>query len=117
MKIGYGRVSIRDQNPHAQRVALAASGGGLDSVLFAAETMMKNARCELDDIQGAAARIAPAIRALEEAFREILAVLLKIGEQRQVIRFTQEERVAAWARERLTGPAHALRTLSPVPAS
>ncbi len=48
---------------------------------------------------------------------EILALLLKISEQRQVILFTQEEQVADWAHEHLTGADHALRTLSPVPTS
>jgi exonuclease SbcC len=36
--------------------------------------------------------------------RDILGLLLKIAEERQVIIFTQEEQVAAWAREHLTGP-------------
>jgi hypothetical protein len=49
--------------------------------------------------------------------REILTLLLKIAEHRQVILFSQEEQVADWARERLPAPGHALRTLSPVPAN
>jgi exonuclease SbcC len=47
---------------------------------------------------------------------QILDLLMKIAEQRQVILFTQEEQVAAWAGENLTSPEHAVRTLPPVPA-
>jgi exonuclease SbcC len=49
--------------------------------------------------------------------RDILGLLLKIAEERQVIIFTQEEQVAAWAREHLTGPGSTIHTLSPVPVS
>jgi DNA repair ATPase RecN len=44
-------------------------------------------------------------------------LLLKIAEHRQVIVFTQEEQVAAWARDHLTGPRNTVQTLSPVSAS
>jgi DNA repair protein SbcC/Rad50 len=47
---------------------------------------------------------------------QILALLLKIAEQRQVILFTQEDQVARWAQVHLTSPYHAIRTLSSVPA-
>ena len=33
---------------------------------------------------------------------------------RQVVVFTQEEQVAAWARENLTDPRHAIRELTPI---
>ena len=46
--------------------------------------------------------------------RGILDLLLKIAEERQVIIFTQEEQVAAWAREHLTGPDNIIHTLSPI---
>jgi uncharacterized protein YhaN len=49
--------------------------------------------------------------------RDILDLLLKIAEERQVIIFTQEEQVAAWAREHLTGPDNSIHTLSPVSTS
>ena len=49
--------------------------------------------------------------------REILNLLLKIAEHRQVIVFTQEAQVAAWARDHLTGPRNTVQTLSPVSAS
>jgi DNA repair protein SbcC/Rad50 len=49
--------------------------------------------------------------------REILNLLLKIAEHRQVIIFTQEEQVAVWARDHLTGPGNTIHTLSPLPAS
>ena len=48
---------------------------------------------------------------------EILAVLLKIAERRQIIIFTQEQQTAGWARERLSAPGHAIRTLSSLPAT
>ena len=46
--------------------------------------------------------------------RDILGLLLKIATERQVILFTQEEQVAAWAREHLTPPHHAIRVLAPL---
>lgn len=48
---------------------------------------------------------------------EILALLLKIAERRQIIIFTQEQQTAGWARERLSAPGHAIRTLSSLPAT
>ena len=49
--------------------------------------------------------------------RNILALLLEIAADRQIVVFTQEEQVAAWARENLSAPRHAIRELSPVPAA
>jgi uncharacterized protein YhaN len=46
--------------------------------------------------------------------RDILGLLLHVSAGRQVVVFTQEEQVAAWAREHLTGPEHAIVQLSPV---
>jgi exonuclease SbcC len=46
--------------------------------------------------------------------QEILDLLLRVSACRQVILFTQEAQVAAWARENLTGPEHAVRELAPV---
>jgi hypothetical protein len=48
--------------------------------------------------------------------RDILDLLLKIAAHRQIILFTQEEQVAAWAREHLSPPDHTIRTLHPLPA-
>jgi len=48
--------------------------------------------------------------------REMLDLLLHVAENRQVVLFTQEEQVAAWARENLQGERHAIRELQPVPA-
>ena len=45
---------------------------------------------------------------------DILGLLLKIAAGRQVILFTQEEQVAAWAREHLDTPDHAIYTLQPL---
>jgi hypothetical protein len=45
----------------------------------------------------------------------ILALLLQISAERQVILFTQEDQVANWAREHLTSPGHAVRTLPTLP--
>jgi hypothetical protein len=39
---------------------------------------------------------------------------LKIAAHRQVILFTQEEQIAAWARERLDPLDHAVRALHPL---
>jgi uncharacterized protein YhaN len=36
--------------------------------------------------------------------RDILNLLLQMSKERQIVLFTQEEQVAAWAREHLTGP-------------
>jgi uncharacterized protein YhaN len=36
--------------------------------------------------------------------RDILDLLLQMSKERQIVLFTQEEQVAAWAREHLTGP-------------
>jgi DNA repair exonuclease SbcCD ATPase subunit len=47
--------------------------------------------------------------------RAILALLLEIAVGRQVILFSQEDQVARWAREHLTGPDHAVRTLPRLP--
>ncbi len=44
----------------------------------------------------------------------ILDLLLAIAAERQVVVFTQEDQVAAWARTRLTDAPHATRELSPV---
>jgi hypothetical protein len=49
--------------------------------------------------------------------RDILDLLLKVAQERQVIFFTQEEQVTTWAREHLTTPEHAIRTVSPVAIS
>lgn len=48
---------------------------------------------------------------------EIMALLLKIAEQRQVILFTQEQQIAEWAREHLSSPGHAIRTLEALSVS
>jgi len=45
----------------------------------------------------------------------ILALLRQISVERQVILFTQEGQVASWAREHLTSPDHAVRTLPALP--
>jgi len=49
--------------------------------------------------------------------RAILDLLLKIAQERQVIFFTQEEQVTTWAREHLTTPRNAIRTLAPLAIS
>jgi len=49
--------------------------------------------------------------------RNILALLLEIAADRQIVVFTQEEQVAAWARENLSAPRHGIRELSTVPAA
>jgi hypothetical protein len=46
--------------------------------------------------------------------RDILDLLLKIAADRQVILFSQEDQVAAWAREYLHTPDHAIRALRPL---
>jgi uncharacterized protein YhaN len=46
--------------------------------------------------------------------RDLLNLLLRLSAERQIVVFTQEEQVAAWAREHLTGPRHAIVPLSPV---
>ncbi len=45
---------------------------------------------------------------------DILDLLLRIAAHRQVILFTQEEHVAAWAREHLDSPDHTIRALHPL---
>jgi hypothetical protein len=47
---------------------------------------------------------------------DILDLLLKIAAHRQVILFTQEDQVAAWAREHLDPPYHAIHALQPLAA-
>ena len=49
--------------------------------------------------------------------RDVLDLLLKIAAHRQVILFTQEEQVAAWASEHLNLPDHAIRVLQPLAAA
>ena len=46
--------------------------------------------------------------------RDILELLLEIAASRQVILFTQEQEVAAWACERLRPPGHAIQALEPL---
>jgi DNA repair exonuclease SbcCD ATPase subunit len=46
--------------------------------------------------------------------RDILDLLLKIAAHRQVILFSQEEQVAAWAHENLDSPDHAIHALQPL---
>jgi DNA repair protein SbcC/Rad50 len=47
--------------------------------------------------------------------RDILAILLQVAAHRQVVVFTQEEHVAAWARENLADdPRHAIHELRPI---
>jgi uncharacterized protein YhaN len=46
--------------------------------------------------------------------RDILSLLMQVAANRQVIVFTQEDQVAAWARENLTDPQHAIRELEPI---
>jgi AAA domain len=46
--------------------------------------------------------------------RDILDLLLKIAEHRQVILFTQEEQVETWAHEHLSLPNHTIRALQPL---
>ena len=48
--------------------------------------------------------------------RDILDLLLKIAAHRQVILFSQEDHVAAWARENLNSPDHAIHALQPLVA-
>lgn len=55
------------------------------------------------------------VHADAERTREVLELLLTVAEERQIVLFTQEQQVAAWAREHLTGPRHAVRELTPVP--
>jgi exonuclease SbcC len=45
--------------------------------------------------------------------RDLLDLLLDLSTERQIVVFTQEEQVAAWARQHLTGPKHAIVNLSP----
>ncbi|MCX2934708.1 AAA family ATPase [Mycobacterium sp. CVI_P3] len=46
--------------------------------------------------------------------RDILNLLLRVADNRQVVVFTQEEQVATWARENLTNPQHTIRELTPI---
>jgi exonuclease SbcC len=46
--------------------------------------------------------------------RGILDLLLDVSTDRQVVVFTQEEQVAVWAHQHLTGPRHAIVELLPV---
>lgn len=46
--------------------------------------------------------------------REILDLLLQVATDRQVALFTQKPQVAAWARQNLIEPRHAIRELMPV---
>jgi uncharacterized protein YhaN len=46
--------------------------------------------------------------------RGILDLLLDVSTERQVVVFTQEEPVAVWAHQHLTGPKHAIVELLPV---
>jgi AAA domain len=48
---------------------------------------------------------------------DILDLLLNIATHRQVILFSQEEQVAAWAREHLKSSGHAIHALQPLVAS
>jgi uncharacterized protein YhaN len=49
--------------------------------------------------------------------RDILDLLLHISTERQIVVFTQEEQVAVWAHQYLTGPEHAIVNLFPVPVA
>jgi exonuclease SbcC len=57
------------------------------------------------------------VHADAERTRKILDLLLRVADDRQVVVFTQEEHVASWARERLHGPRHAVRTLTVMTAA
>lgn len=57
------------------------------------------------------------VHADEARTRKILDLLLDVAGDRQVIVFTQEQQVAAWARERLADPQHAMHELTVVPAT
>ncbi len=46
--------------------------------------------------------------------RDILDLLVQVAAKRQVVVFTQEDQVVAWARENLTAPQHAIRELTPI---
>jgi uncharacterized protein YhaN len=46
--------------------------------------------------------------------KEILDLLLSVSDERQVVMFTQEEAVEAWAAAHLDGPRHAIRRLPTV---
>jgi len=48
---------------------------------------------------------------------EVLNLLLRIAEQRQVVVFSQEATVARWADKSLTGGRHLLRRLPPIPVT
>lgn len=57
------------------------------------------------------------VHADEARTRKILDLLLDVANDRQVVVFTQEQQVEAWAHERLIGPQHAVRKLAIVPAT
>lgn len=52
-----------------------------------------------------------------ERTTDMLELLLKLGEERQIVLFTQEEAVLRWARAHLDGDRHRVRELAPLPAS
>jgi uncharacterized protein YhaN len=52
-----------------------------------------------------------------ERTTEILDLLLRLGAERQVVLFTQEESVLHWAREHLDGDRHRVRELTRIPAA
>jgi AAA domain len=52
-----------------------------------------------------------------ERATEILDLLLKLGGERQVVLFTQEDAVLRWAREHLDGDRHRVRELAPLPVA
>ncbi|HEX6872663.1 MAG TPA: AAA family ATPase [Micromonosporaceae bacterium] len=57
------------------------------------------------------------VHADRQRTEQVLDLLLAVAAQRQVIMFTQQEDVIAWARQRLTEPGHAIRELAPLTAS
>ena len=46
----------------------------------------------------------------------LLELLREAADERQIVLFTQQEQVLAWARQHLDDPRHGLRELTPVPA-
>lgn len=56
------------------------------------------------------------VHADAERTHQILNLLLKMAEDRQVIIFTQEEQVTKWAEEQLTDTRHTIHKRLPVPA-
>ena len=51
-----------------------------------------------------------------ERTAEILDLLLKLGAERQVVLFTQEDAVLRWARDHLDSDRHRIRELAPLAA-